>query len=89
MSSAAVVIGTSRVKISSEIPEKQGINLANPGFEIQCVIHYTTTAPHNTKTPNKKSVTIVLLKDLGPVVQSTVSLTSSLRGQLVKCFMTL
>ena len=25
----------------------------------------------------------------GPVVQSIVSLTSSLRGQLVKCFMTL
>ena len=24
--------------------------------------------------------------DLGPVVQSIVSLTSSLRGQLVKCF---
>ena len=28
-------------------------------------------------------------KDLGPVVQSIVSLTSSLRGQLVKCFTTL
>ena len=28
-------------------------------------------------------------EDLGPVVQSIVSLTSSLRGQLVKCFMTL
>ena len=28
-------------------------------------------------------------KDLGRVVQSIVSLTSSLRGQLVKCFMTL
>ena len=27
--------------------------------------------------------------DLGPVVQSIVSLTSSLRGQLVKCFTTL
>ena len=25
---------------------------------------------------------------LGPVVQSIVSLTSSLRGQVVKCFMT-
>ena len=25
----------------------------------------------------------------GPIVQSIVSLTSSLRGQLVKCFMTL
>ena len=28
------------------------------------------------------------LKELGPVVQSNVSLTSSLRGQLFKCFMT-
>ena len=27
--------------------------------------------------------------DLGPVVQSIVSLTSSLGGQLIKCFMTL
>ena len=29
------------------------------------------------------------VEDLGPVVQSIVSLTSSLRGQLVKCFTTL
>ena len=29
------------------------------------------------------------LADLGPVVQSIVSLKSSLRGQLVKCFRTL
>ena len=29
------------------------------------------------------------LTGLGPVVQSIVSLTSSLRGQLVKCFRTL
>ena len=28
-------------------------------------------------------------KHLGPVVQSIVSLTSSLRGQLVKCFTTI
>ena len=28
------------------------------------------------------------LAHLGPVVQSIVSLTSSLRGQLIKCFMT-
>ena len=28
-------------------------------------------------------------KDLGPVVQSIVSLTGLLRGQLVKCFTTL
>ena len=29
------------------------------------------------------------VEDLGPVVQSIVSLTSSLRGQLIKCFTTL
>ena len=33
--------------------------------------------------------TLDMLKDHGPVVQSIVSLTSSLRGQLVKCFATL
>ena len=31
---------------------------------------------------------LVIVNNLGPVVQSMVSLTSSLRGQLVKCFMT-
>ena len=31
----------------------------------------------------------ILKNDLGPVVQSIVSLTSSLRGQLVKSFRTL
>ena len=30
-----------------------------------------------------------LEKNQGPVVQSIVSLTSSLKGQLVKCFITL
>ena len=32
---------------------------------------------------------VVMADDQGPVVQSIVSLTSSLRGQLVKCLMTL
>ena len=31
----------------------------------------------------------LIIENQGPVVQSIVSLTSSLRGQLVKCFMTL
>ena len=31
----------------------------------------------------------IKVEDQGPVVQSIVSLTSSLRGQLVKCFTTL
>ena len=33
-------------------------------------------------------VSVGMLCMLGPVVQSIVSLTSSLRGQLVKCFTT-
>ena len=37
-----------------------------------------TLCPHNFKN-----------KNLGPVAQSIVSLTSSCRGQLVKCLMTL
>ena len=36
-----------------------------------------------------KPLTNDFVKLLDPVVQSIVSLTSSLRGQLVKCFMTL
>ena len=35
------------------------------------------------------STVMACLYNHGPVVQSIVSLTSSLRGQLVKCFMTL
>ena len=45
------------------------------------------------KQDNKKINHIILffepLENQGPVVQSIVSLTSSLRGQLVKCFATL
>ena len=36
-----------------------------------------------------KLIEICKTNNLGPVVQSIVSLTSSLRGQLVKCFTTL
>ena len=39
--------------------------------------------------PNVQYFPDFLLAFLGPVIQSIVSLTSSLRGQLVKCFMTL
>ena len=38
---------------------------------------------------NFRKHTLFQSKILGPVGQSIVSLTSSLRGQLVKCFMTL
>ena len=39
--------------------------------------------------PTETLYQTVVVVDLGPVVQSIVSLTSSLRGQLVKSFMTL
>ena len=32
-------------KVSSERPEKWGIDLAIPGQVVQCVIHYITAAP--------------------------------------------
>ena len=35
------------------------------------------------------ALSVNVIVDQGPVVQSIVSLTSSLRGQLVKCFKTL
>ena len=36
-----------RFKVSSERPEKRGIDLATPGLVVQRVIHYTTAAPRN------------------------------------------
>ena len=38
-----------RFQVSSERPEKRGINLAIPGLVVQNVIHYTTAAPKNLK----------------------------------------
>ena len=35
-----------RFKVSSERPEKRGIDLATPGLVVQRVIHYTTAAPY-------------------------------------------
>ena len=43
----------------------------------------------NTNTVDPGLTLQCLANTLGPVVQSIVSLTNSLRGQLVKCFMTL
>ena len=39
--------------------------------------------------PEIMTIHVGLRNNLGPVVQSIVSLTSLLRGQLVKCFTTL
>ena len=42
----------------------------------------------DTELPDEGSTDKLGLSDLGPVVQSIVSLTRSLRDHLVKCFMT-
>ena len=39
-----------RFKVSSERPEKRGIDLATPGLVVQRVIHYTTAAPEWDET---------------------------------------
>ena len=39
-----------RFKVSSERPEKRGIDLATPGLVVQRVIHYTTAAPIDKET---------------------------------------
>ena len=49
------------------------------GFSINFEKTVAKVAPQGTRIPRVQS----------PVVQSIVSLTSSLRGQLVKCFTTL
>ena len=45
-----------RFKVSSERPEKRGIDLATPGLVVQRVIHYTTAAPNYTGR-NKQVIT--------------------------------
>ena len=53
---------------------------ARPGRSFLCSVPVLYSVHRNTQ---------YLFSYQGPVVQSIVSLTSSLRGQLVKCFMTL
>ena len=56
-----------RFKVSSERPEKRGIDLATPGLVVQRVVHYTTAAPHyeDVKTckqkPNRKFITMKII----------------------------
>ena len=62
--------------------------------QIKAIINIVLQTTNNSKLFQKKLTTKknVYGKQLGnyqgPVVQSMVSLTSSLRGQLVRCFMT-
>ena len=60
-----------RFKVSSERPEKRGIDLATPGLVVQRVIHYTTAAPPYFDTFE--------LKDL-PINCSRQSLDDKLAG---------
>ena len=52
-----------------------------------CTLQNVLADNVDTKLTNKSEVQHVSYQ--GPVVKSIVSLTSSLRGQLVKCFTTL
>ena len=59
-----------RFKVSSERPEKRGIDLATPGLVVQRVIHYTTAAPVNivNKISEKKT-----RLSLGPDILYTIT----------------
>ena len=60
-------------------------------WKFDYIVHKNFLPKHSLKRfcSPKASQSFFSQKYLGPVVQSIVSLTSSLRGQLVKCFMTL
>ena len=67
------------VRVAS--PEHIPLDSVFSGFFLRLSYHFMCQ--------NQKKVEFANNIDLGPVVQSIVSLTNSLRGQLVKCFMTL
>ena len=60
-------------------------------FSMHLLANFVSKHGYNAPPTNRsyKDSLQSLLKDQGPVVQSIVSLTSSLRGQLVKCLTTL
>ena len=57
----------------------------NLGDYLSIQAHKTCSISHCF---NNRDMKRLLVNEVGPVIQSIVSLTSSLRGQLVKCFMT-
>ena len=67
--------------------EKGNISLANNPLGAKSLINIETMLIqyHDSVMNNKARVE----RSRGPVVQSIVSLTSFLRGQLINCFMTL
>ena len=54
-----------------------------------CVIVCSSLLYSVIKNNSQHELLFVDLASLGPVVQSIVSLTSSLRGQRIKCFTTI
>ena len=74
---------------------KEGRGLESPFSQSATVKLFETSSKlyvfsnHNVYFCSFSQSLYFVLLILGPVVQSIVSLTSSLRGQLVKCFTTL
>ena len=68
------------LKPSSKEASLKGKNLLIPYFEKESQLKRAKLLPLKLKHM------LCPLIDLGPLVQSIVCLTSSLRGQLVKCF---
>ena len=48
-------------KVSSERPEKRGIDLATPGLVVWSVIHYATAAPLCNEEAEKNTCNIILV----------------------------
>ena len=58
-----------RFKVSSERPEKRGIDLATPGLVVQRVIHYTTAAPREIrKIVPKLSLLSLLIRSVACIL---------------------
>ena len=75
-------------KMATGIKNRKKIFFAKVFFSWSCTEMAITPLVRWTRWPPKLKIERKKKKLLGPVVQSIVSLTSLLRGRLVKCFMT-
>ena len=74
----------------SSVEHEKVFITSGPGYRESIVLitnHHIS--PRKTDFQPLFECVLIFILYLGPVVQSIVSLTSSLRGQLVKCFTTL
>ena len=72
------------------LPRKSVVRLTDrPDMTLDVYRGRKTTMQQQQLVTEGNNCISLLFAVQGPVVQSIVSLTSSLRGQLVKCFMTL